>query len=158
MGNGTIVPERVDGIFAGLDDDGDTQVDEPLPGGADEFDCDGDGYTGSAESSIFAPVLKRDQDPCGADGWPSNLVDPVDQLPNKVDIYDITSFLGPVRRLDTNPGDTFFNPRWDLIPGKGVFERHINIGDIIALFEGPTGTPPMLGGRRGLDATCPWPP
>ncbi len=43
-------PERIDGIFAGVDDDGDTQVDEALPPGAANFDCDGDGYRGSVEA------------------------------------------------------------------------------------------------------------
>ena len=43
-------PERIDGVFAGVDDDGDTQVDEPLPTGAASSDCDRDGYTGSAEA------------------------------------------------------------------------------------------------------------
>ncbi len=33
-----------------MDDDGDTLVDEALPAGAANFDCDGDGFRGSAES------------------------------------------------------------------------------------------------------------
>ena len=39
-------PERVDGTFDNVDDDGDTLTDEALPGGSANFDCDGDGYTG----------------------------------------------------------------------------------------------------------------
>ncbi|HEV8574466.1 MAG TPA: choice-of-anchor Q domain-containing protein, partial [Dehalococcoidia bacterium] len=46
-------PERVDGTFAGVDDDGDTEVDEALPGGTANFDCDGDGYTGAAEDHVY---------------------------------------------------------------------------------------------------------
>jgi len=42
-------PERVDGSFAGTDDDGDGEFDEALPGGAQAFDCDGDGYRGAPE-------------------------------------------------------------------------------------------------------------
>jgi hypothetical protein len=42
-------PERIDGVFAGVDDDGDTLIDEALPPSAANFDCDGDGYTGAAE-------------------------------------------------------------------------------------------------------------
>jgi hypothetical protein len=48
--NATKRPERIDGAFAGVDDDGDTAIDEALPAGAVNFDCDGDGYEGSAES------------------------------------------------------------------------------------------------------------
>ncbi len=43
-------PERIDGAFAGVDDDGDGQIDEALPAGAASYDCDGDGYKGSAEA------------------------------------------------------------------------------------------------------------
>jgi hypothetical protein len=37
-----------------------------LPGA---YDCDGDGYTRSAEAN----VTTSDQDPCGRTGWPSDL-------------------------------------------------------------------------------------
>jgi hypothetical protein len=47
---GTFRPERIDGAFAGVDDDGDALIDEALPAGAAGFDCDGDGYTGAAEA------------------------------------------------------------------------------------------------------------
>ncbi len=43
-------PERVDGAFAGRDDDGDTLIDEALPPGAAGLDCDGDGWSGSREA------------------------------------------------------------------------------------------------------------
>ncbi len=43
-------PERLDGAFAGVDDDGDTLIDEALPPGAAAFDCDGDGWSGSREA------------------------------------------------------------------------------------------------------------
>ncbi len=49
-GNSGLRPERIDGVFAGVDDDGDTLVDEPLPAGAANVDCDGDGWSGSRES------------------------------------------------------------------------------------------------------------
>jgi hypothetical protein len=42
-------PERIDGIFAEVDDDGDMLIDEPLPAGKDIYDCDGDGYIGRRE-------------------------------------------------------------------------------------------------------------
>ncbi len=43
-------PERTDGVFAGSDENGDTQLDEPLPVSAAAFDCDRDGFTGAAEA------------------------------------------------------------------------------------------------------------
>jgi hypothetical protein len=43
-------PERTDGAFAGVSDDGDAEVDETLPASAAGFDCDGDGYTGAVEA------------------------------------------------------------------------------------------------------------
>ena len=42
-------PERIDGVFAGVSDDGDVAIDEALPPGAEGYDCDGDGFTGAAE-------------------------------------------------------------------------------------------------------------
>ena len=64
--DGASRPERVDGPFAGVDDDGDTQVDEALPPGAANFDCDGDGYKGSAEDHVFSylPQTNGDQKTC----------------------------------------------------------------------------------------------
>ncbi len=44
------IPERLDGAFAGVDDDGNDGADEALPPGAAGFDCDGDGYTGTVEA------------------------------------------------------------------------------------------------------------
>ena len=55
-------PERLDGPFAAVDDDGDTQIDEPLPGGVANFDCDGDGYTGSAENHVFSYLAQTNGD------------------------------------------------------------------------------------------------
>ena len=58
-------PERIDASFAAVDDDGDTQVDEALPAGAANFDCDGDGYKGSAENHVFSylpPDERRPED------------------------------------------------------------------------------------------------
>jgi hypothetical protein len=48
--NGAKLPERTDGVFDNVDDDGDSLIDEALPPAAAPFDCDGDGYTGSVES------------------------------------------------------------------------------------------------------------
>ncbi len=140
-----------------MDDDGDTQVDEALPAGAAGYDCDGDGYKGSAEAAIFSPVTTGDQDPCGTNGWPAEIVSS-GSLPtaNRVNLPDIQSFLMPVRRLNTSPGDDYFDVRWNLVPGATI-GKQINVQDLqnlAFLF------PPMLGGvtRAFNGPVCPWPP
>jgi hypothetical protein len=148
-------PERTDGAFAGVDDDGDTTVDEPLDSGAQSFDCDGDGYTGSTENHIFG--VARDQDSCGMDAWGSDFI--AGQIPNSTDrvtLSDITSFIGPVRRFSTSPGDEpAFDKRWDLVPGPGLFGEHININDLTALVLGDSGYPSMFGTVRAFNGpTC----
>jgi hypothetical protein len=59
--------------------------------------------------------------------------------------------LAPARRLDTSPGHAYFNMRYDLVPGRGMFSNWINISDVTALTAGETGHPPMFGGARALD-------
>jgi len=144
-------PERIDGAYAGVDDDGDTLIDEGLPPGSGASDCDGDGYIGSVESFVFSAA--RDQDRCGGDAWPADLVP--GQVPNSTDrvtISDLASFLAPVRRLDSSPpDDPEYSPRWDLLPGPGVFGNHIAINDLAALVAGTTGFPSMFGGVRAFN-------
>jgi hypothetical protein len=143
-------PERLDGPYAGTDDDGDGQTDEALPPGADLFDCDGDGYRGAVELFVFGS--NQDQARCGLTSWASDFVtggtpDSTDRLT----ITDLTSFMAPERRLDTSPGDEFFSTRWDLLPGPGVFDTDIAIDDLTALISGGSGFPPMFGGARAFD-------
>ena len=109
---------------------------------------------------MFSPALRRDQDPCGTTAWPLDFVSGgVPDSTNTIRISDVTSFLAPDRRIDTNPGDPGYSVRYDLLPGPGVFTYTINISDLTALFAGPTSTPPMLGGTRAFDGpACPWPP
>ena len=68
--NAAVRPERIDGAFFGTDEDGDTQLDEALPAGSEGFDCDGDGFSGTAEVHVGT----TNQDPCGVNGWPADLV------------------------------------------------------------------------------------
>jgi len=146
-------PERIDGVFFQTDDNGDTQLDEALPAGSEGFDCDGDGFSGTAE----AHVGTNDQDPCGVKGWPADLV-AGGITENKLNIVDMGSYIGPVRRLNTSPGDEpNFNVRWDIVPGSTV-GKHINISDIAALVVGSASYPPMFGGTRAYGQTCPFPP
>jgi hypothetical protein len=149
-------PERIDGPFGGVDDDGDTSIDEALPPGAAAYDCDGDGYKGSVEASIFSGGGNGDRDACGGNGWPSDLSTAIN--PNQLNVADLGTFVAPVRRLGTSPGDANFSLRWDLVPGA-VIGEHIAVTDMAATITGTTGYPPMLGGIRALGGpVCPWAP
>jgi hypothetical protein len=140
------------GYWAGITD---TDSDGVFDAG--DLDDDGDGYTDTDEALIGTNRAY----PCGISGWPSNLVDAAPSPANTLDILDVTSFLGPVRRLDTNLSAFPDNNRWDLLPGPGVFGIDVNISDLAALFSGDNGSgafPPMFDGQRAFDRTCPLPP
>jgi hypothetical protein len=163
-------PERVDGPFAAVDNDGDTLVDEALPGGAANFDCDGDGYKGSAENHVYSylPQTNGDQKTCQeydtsfptqprpSKRWPSDLRGDGISV-NRVNVVDLASFTNPVRHLNQSPGDPNFHVRWDLVPGTAV-GKHINVADMAALTTGASGFPPMLGVKAFSGPVCPWPP
>ncbi len=165
-------PERLD---TSGDDDGDTVVNEVLPGGSAAFDCDGDGWKGDQENLVYndAPSTARDQDPCGNNGWPADL-DPS----NTLDIGDINSFTAPNRPnpshpytdshgafnkfghpLDdsnngTNmpPSDGLIDPlmaRWNLDLPPHLATTFIDIGDLNSINPGVaagSSRPPMFGG------------
>jgi hypothetical protein len=131
----------------------------PLDDDSDGYNNDGCPQVGSLSEADFNIGL-TDQDPCGTNGWPSDFV--IGGIPNstnRVTITDLTSFVAPVRRLDTAPGHPDFQMRWDLIPGPGVFNNWIMIDDLTALLAGPSGFPPMLYAARAFNHTsgCPWP-
>jgi hypothetical protein len=78
------IPERIDDSFGGVDDDGDTEIDETLPSESAEFDCDGDGFVGTVEDHVYGSDTQGDQSPCGTNntpptvppgpiGWPADL-------------------------------------------------------------------------------------
>jgi hypothetical protein len=220
-------PERIDGIFAGVSDDGDIDIDEALPAAAANFDCDGDGYTGTNEAgtplcsgnknddddddalvndgcpqvggtaessgqcsnavnddpgddslindgcpmvgSLPVPgpyseaqfkIGTSDQDACGVNGWPSDLASGgIPNSTNRVNLGDLTSFLAPARRLDSQLPDATYNQRWDIKPSRSFGKPWINIEDLTALFSGPSDKPPMLQGARAINGpVCPWAP
>jgi hypothetical protein len=167
-------PERIDGAFATVDDDGDTQIDEALPGGAANFDCDGDGFKGSAENHVFSYLSQTngDQKVCQeydatfpnpaphirpSKRWPSDLAGGSFSS-NKINIQDISSFTNPIRYLSQNTGTDPNDIRFDIVPGSTV-GAHINIVDLAAITSGATGFPPMLGGAKAFNGpVCPWAP
>jgi hypothetical protein len=166
--NGTSIPERVDGIYAGQNDDLDGLTDEPLPGGASGYDCDRDGYTGTSEGHVYSPSIQGDQDPCGSNnspptvpaspiGWPGDMMGGgVPDSSNRINILDLTSFMAPIRYFDTDVGSNPGDVRWDLVPGGGIFPNDINIEDLTNLI---VLSPPMIGGVRAFDGPdCPFPP
>ena len=167
--NPSVRPERVDGTFAGISDDGDASVDEALPAGSAALDCDGDGWPGNQENLLYgnAPSTARDQDPCGSNGWPADLA-----LPNNiVNIGDIGSFLTPERPVGDfgsggsfnmfnhdldDDGDTVIESNEDpAAPGGATYNvarwnlqllphdpaTPIDIGDLNALVTGAVGSP-----------------
>ena len=95
--------------------------------------------------------------PCGNDGWPSDVYSSGPSA-NREDIQDLTSFLVPIRILNSSPGEAAFNARWDLVPGAGSFQKFVNIQDMTALLAGSSGFPPMFNGERAYNKTCPFPP
>jgi len=158
-------PERIDGVYANVSDDGDSQIDEALPANIPMADCDGDGFTGTAEDFVYSPSTQGDQDPCGAApaaapfnapiGWPADLkTGGIPDSTNKINVGDIVTFLAPVRRLDTSPGDPGYDVRWDVVPGNSGQAKEINSVDYyyVANFA-----PAMLGSVRAFNGPpCPW--
>jgi hypothetical protein len=136
-------------VSAGNDDAfDDAIVDDGCPGGPAQA-----GNFSEAQFKIGTGSL----DPCGQTGWPSDVFSSGASA-NKLTIQDVISFVTMPRKLDKDPGDTGFNSRWDLAPGRGIFGKFININDITALVNGTTGSPPMFNGTRAFDKECPFPP
>ena len=115
-------------------------------------DRDGDGYTDEAEE---LHIGTRADDPCGTDAWPSDLVG-TGISANRFDIVDLGSFVAPLRRINTSPGEEpRYNIRWDLKPGPIVpTGKHINVADLGATIAGLSGFPPMFGGQKAIGRTC----
>jgi len=167
-------PERVDGVFAGVDDDGDTAVDEGLPAAAAALDCDADGFTGTAEDHVYSyfPQAGGDQKTCQEfDGafpnsnpamtpslrWPMDLMaGPFSE--NRVNVADMASYIAPVRYFGEDVGTYPADVRLDIVPGT-TFGTDINIQDMAAMIGGEAAYPPMFFGLRAFGGPqCPWAP
>jgi len=128
----------------------------PSPTPGPSADGDGDGFT----SAVEAHVGTNSNDPCGNPdlsrmgnpslSWPADLF-----TANSIDMQDLASFIAPVRRLGTSPGEPGFDVRWDLVPGKGGSADDVNLVDLSAMI---TLTPPMLGNQKAFGGPpCPNP-
>jgi hypothetical protein len=70
----------------------------------EERDNDGDGYSNRVETLVGTGA----NDPCGWNGWPSDLLSAGASW-NALTIEDAASFVAPVRRLGTSPGQGAFS-------------------------------------------------
>jgi hypothetical protein len=126
------------------------QDDQDEDGHGDECDDgDGDGFVDADELHVGTQPGER----CSGAGWPANTLD-TGTSASKLDIQDVLSFVSPVRRLGTSPGDAGFDARWDLMQGTVFNGHHINMQDITAVLAGSTGNPPMFGGGRAFGKVC----
>src|SRR3970282_637870 len=83
-------------------------------------DIDGDGFSAAIETYVGTDSLA----PCGNGGWPADLLSQGPST-NRLDIQDVGSFVAPMPHFNTSPGDAWFDQRWDLVPGAGVFAKVI---------------------------------
>jgi hypothetical protein len=139
------------------DADGDT-----IPDGSDPDD-DNDGFPDATE--VMIPTSA--QDSCGdydlshpnpgpdtkpSLSWPADFSmaqGAIDSF-QRINVLDLTTFLAPVRYLNTNVGTNPGDGRWDVVPGPGIFGVDINVNDLTSLLAGPSANPPMLGGVRAF--------
>jgi hypothetical protein len=138
-----------------VDDDGDTRINDGCPiSGAIGEGAYNVGTSPTAPCSVGAV-------PNPSPSWPSDFVS--GGIPNSTDritITDLTNLLAPTRYLGTRPDavpppGSAFSPRWDLIPGRGLFGSWIAVNDLTALLAGSSGFPPMFGGVRAFNGpTC----
>jgi hypothetical protein len=133
------------------------------------LDDDGDGANNDGCPALFLSEAAFDigterDEPCdpgvGPDpstAWPSDFVSA--GVPDSTDVLtitDLTSFIAPIRHLDTDPSEVGFSARWDIAPGQtfgGPTADWIQVTDLTALFAGTTGFPPNFGGLRPFNTT-----
>ncbi|HET9476216.1 MAG TPA: thrombospondin type 3 repeat-containing protein, partial [Dehalococcoidia bacterium] len=123
------------------------------------IDTDGDGWTDEVEMWVGTDSLGRCEVgpvPSTSTDWPSDLVSGgIPDSTDRVNVTDLTAFLVPIRRLNINPGHPNFNPRYDLVPGPGMFAAWININDLTVIIAGASGNPSMFSGVKAFGGpTC----
>jgi hypothetical protein len=149
-GNGLNDDTSVFPVYPGPQVADDAVADDGCPGGPSQV-----GAFSEAQFKTGTGSLAR----CGAGAvinpspsWPSDIQSgSVPNSTDKINILDITGLLAPARRLDTSPGHTNFDSRYDLVPGRGLFVHWVNVNDLTALLAGPSGYPPMFSGARAFN-------
>ncbi len=124
-------------------------------GDACDPEADGDGYSNATEAWVGTNPLhscgeQTTVPPIYSQAWPADVYSGAGtpSSVNKVTIQDLTSYLAPVRRINTSPGDPGYNVRWDLAPGAGPFSKAINLQDLTSLI---TVAPLMFGNQRAFN-------
>lgn len=125
-----------------------TATPTPAPGS----DADGDGFPASVEQHVGTmtgdgcgnPDTSTPGNPSLA--WPADLSTSPGVY--RIDVQDLVSFISPIRRLGTSPGDAHYNVRWDLVPGSGPMTDTVNLQDVAYIL---TMAPPMLNNQRAYD-------
>ena len=135
-------PERIDGLFAGADEDGDTAIDEALPGGCRGRTIATATVTKARWRRMSSARELQTRTPAGrTHGRRTSSAGAFSA--NKVNVQDLATFLGPIRYLNTDVGTHPGDQRWDVVPGA-VIGADINIQDLAQI---TTVAPPMLGVR-----------
>jgi hypothetical protein len=110
------------------------------PGNSDPTNPEDDGIAGTGPTERCGAGTT----PSRSDAWPSDLFNTPTVSVDRIDLLDVTAFLGPVRRFGSSPFEpgTTYNRRWDLVPGGSPW---IHLLDLTALFASAssTGIPPM---------------
>jgi WD40-like Beta Propeller Repeat len=114
-------PERID---TPGDDDGDGLVNEALPTGSELSDCDGDGFSGTVELSVFAAVnTASDQKKCGVNAWPADVNN--DGYSDISDVIPILNYFG--ERVPPTP------VRYNIAPDQP--DGFVDITDIVKILN-----------------------
>lgn len=131
-----------------------TNTDGDSQGDACDSEDDGDGFDDAAETWVGTLPL----DPCGnptstspimSQSWPADLAYSAPFSENKIDVLDLSTYIVPVRRINTSPGDEpAYDRRWDISPGNSGVGEDINILDLTVLV---TVSPLMLGSVRAFN-------
>ena len=134
-----------DGVIAGGASD-DAVIDD---------DCLGGPPKAGAFSEAQFNIGTSPTDACGRDGNPADLVSGgIPDSTNRINILDLTSFLAPTRRLDSSPGQVSYNQRWDIGPGRGLFNKWINVADLTSVLTVTPTAAPWNGTRAFGGPAC----
>ncbi len=98
---------------------------------------------------------------CGVGGsgtpsayWPADLSAAAGFSQDRINVSDLASFVGPIRRLGTKPGDADFSGRHDLVPGTTFGEAWITITDLANVSMLAPPMPPFSGTRAFGGPAC----